>query len=78
MCFVGVVVFTPPYTQPQMANKVYTDIQETGLFLTTCLHWNTMAGDRWSNLKDHVTKAYIAWLYTQHGQTRPSHARSTC
>ena len=53
--------------QPQMVDKVYTAIQETGLFSTACLDWNAMAGDRWIDLKDHFTKAYKAYLVTSTG-----------
>ena len=50
--------------QPQMVDKVYTAIQETGLFSTACLDWNVMDIDRWSDLKDHFTEAYEAYLVT--------------
>ena len=50
-----------------MANKAYTVIQETGLFSTACLGRNTMAGNRWIDLKDHFTEAYEAYLVTSAG-----------
>ena len=52
-----------------MVDKAYTVIQGTELFVTACLDWNAMASDRWTDLKDHFTKAYKAFLIIDLGPT---------
>ena len=74
-CFVSTVVLKPPCTPPRIVDKVYTAIQETGLFSTACLDWNALTSQRWVGFKDHFTEIYVAVLVTgtgsaaQHGYT---------
>ena len=35
--------------------------------MTACLEWNSLASQRWVNLKHHFTKAYEAFLVTGAG-----------
>jgi hypothetical protein len=46
MCFAIATVSKPMYTHYRVADKTYTVIQETGLYVTVCLQWNVSVGNR--------------------------------